>query len=88
MAGITVTTVGQNHLEIIRDDGLSFFSCIYALKSDIRIVSLNRDASSVEVYLANIEKPIVFMTSNLVDFNGANFFADNTAIYTLFKALK
>jgi len=88
MPGITVTTVGQNHLEITRDDGLGFFSCIYALKTDIRIVSLNKDASSVEVYFHGIKKPIVFTTSSLVDFDGASIFADNTAIYTLFKALK
>lgn len=86
MPGITVTT-SQNNIEIVRDDGLGFFSCIYALKSDIRIVSLNKDASSVEVYFSHIEKPIVFMTYNLVDFNGASVFADNTAIYILFKAL-
>ena len=87
MAGITVTTIGQSNIEIIRDDGLSFFSCIYALKSDIRVVALNKDTSAVEVYFSHIEKPIVFTTSNLVDFNGASVFSDNTAIYILFKAL-
>ena len=87
MPGITVTTIGQNHVEIVRDDGLGFFRCLYALKSDIKIVSISQDDSYVEIYLSQVDKPIVFTTGNLVDFNGASVFTDNLAIYTLFKAL-
>ena len=86
MPGIKVTTT-QNNIELIRDDGLGFFRCLYLDKSDIKAVGISPDDSYVEIYLAHIEKPIVFTTSNLTDFNGASIFADNLAIYILFKAL-
>jgi len=86
MAGIAVTTT-QNNIELVRDDGQGFFRCLYLDKSDIKSIAISPDDSYVEVYFSHIEKPIVFHTGNLTDFNGASVFADNLAIYVLFKAL-